>query len=267
MRRRSGLTLVEAMMGMVLFSMLSLVLIQAVREASKVWRRSSGASTAQLALRQAQRKLAGDFASTSFAQVSLGAGTIQLASGGRNGDVIWGLSAIDPATGNFMRKANGSPFFQANVLYYLAVPSQHSQIYGVSCPGFKDAAGLDQGCPHKMLIRKVIDFGPATLASDESTEETLMTAAQVANYLTQPTTLNVSFMQSEAGVRSVGLVTPGMLSLGVSKATTTGAQSIDFDASSVSLLEARKNLKLGSVDLSDADSTYHLKFTVSAGLP
>ncbi|ODT72646.1 hypothetical protein ABS71_07665 [bacterium SCN 62-11] len=267
MRRRAGVSLVEAMLAMALFGLLSLALAQAVREASKIWRRSTGETTARLSLRQTQRKITSDLSAGSIAQIGIAGGPVQLASGGRNGDAVWCLSAVDPASGNFQRKLNGSPFFQNNVLYYLAVPAQHAQLYGMTCPGFRDANGYDQGCPHKVLIRKVVDFGAATVAGDESSEETLMTASDVAAYLTQPAGLSVTSMQSEAGVRGVSLAAASLISLRAVKGTLTGAQSVDLDASALSLLDAQRTLRVGAVDLTDTDFTTHLRFTATAGLP
>ena len=262
MRRRAGVSLVEAMLAMALFGLLSLALAQAVREASKIWRRSTGETTARLSLRQTQRKITSDLSAGSIAQIGIAGGPVQLASGGRNGDAVWCLSAVDPASGNFQRKLNGSPFFQNNVLYYLAVPAQHAQLYGMTCPGFRDANGYDQGCPHKVLIRKVVDFGAATVAG-----ETLMTASDVAAYLTQPAGLSVTSMQSEAGVRGVSLAAASLISLRAVKGTLTGAQSVDLDASALSLLDAQRTLRVGAVDLTDTDFTTHLRFTATAGLP
>lgn len=267
MRRRKGVTLVEAMLAMALFGLLSLALAQAVREASKIWRRSTGETTARLSLRQTQRKISGDLSAGAMAQISVTTGPIQLASGGRNGDAVWCLSAVDPATGDFRRKSNGSPFFQNNVLYYLAVPTQHAQLYGMTCNGFRDSNGYDQGCPHKVLIRKVIDFGTPTVASDESSEEALMTVTEISAYLTRPAGLSVTSMQSEAGVRGVSLAAASLISLKALKGALAGAQSVELDASALSLLDAQRTLRVGSVNLEDTDFTTHLKFTATAGLP
>ncbi len=254
-------------MALTLFSLLSLALAQAVREASSIWRRSTGESTARLALRRCQNRLTSDLNSASFAASATGPGAVQLPSGGRNGDAVWCLSAIDPASGLYMRKANGNPFYQANVLYYLAVPTQHDQLYGQSCAGFRDAAGYDQGCPHKVLIRKVIDFGSATVPSDESTEEALMTQASLVGYLTHPASLNVSSMMSEPGVRQVQLASTSLLCLRATRSGVTGTRTFDLDASSLSLLDAQRHLAVGSSDLSDTAYTNRSVFAVSTGMP
>lgn len=267
MRLRQGLTLVETMLSLVLFGLLSVALSRAVVEASKIWRRSTGESSARLALRQTQRRLSTDLGASSFAQTATAPGLVQLASAGRNGDIVWCLSALDPVSGNYIRKDNGSPFFQCNVLYYLSVPSQHNQLYGSVCNGFNGPGGYDVGCPHKMLLRKVIDFATPTLLTDETTEETLMTAADLAAYLTQPATLSTASMLAEPGVRSVNLVTPALLNLRVTRSATAGFQSLDVDASSLSLLEAKRTIAVGSVDLDDTAFTSHLKFSPAPGLP
>jgi prepilin-type N-terminal cleavage/methylation domain-containing protein len=122
---------------------------------------------------------------------------------GSDGDVLWMLSAVDPVSGEFQRKDNGSPFWQRNVVYYAVCPDPG----GLEAMGFTGSglsvAGYEAACPHKVLIRLEIDSGPATTPGSDpsSTEETLLSFADLSGYLSRPAGLDCAAM-NRTGVQA-----------------------------------------------------------------
>lgn len=246
--RRRGVTLLELVVGFALFSVVGLLLVGAFVYSTKAWRGLSGSSTAQAALRKGQTVLQRDLRRTSFGSVRVTPSTASF--GVKDGDAVWFLSAIDPATGEFMRKTDGTPFWQRTILYYLTVPNNHNSVFGIACSGGADAQGYEVQCPHKVLIRKVIDAGSPTDPLDESTEEQVMTAADIAPYLTRPNGTDVSGMTAETGLSSVNIPASGLLSFRVQLAPDPQYDNeVRMRLLACATEAARREVAVGSVPL------------------
>jgi hypothetical protein len=186
-----------------------------------------------------------------------------LGGGGFDGDAIWFTSPLDPATGRVAHKANGSPLYLRNVIYYLVVPNGHSGLYGYDCAGDLGPSNYDDACPHKVLIRKVIDFaGPSV---DEASEEQPMSAAQVLPYLTRPTGLNAARMSAESGggnqVGPVQIVARELLWFSCNSKPPLPASPVQLELRASNLLRAQKSLVLGAAPLYSSALTEEARLT------
>lgn len=167
--------------------------------------------------------------------------------GGDDGEALWFLSPIDPVSGEMVfHSDDSSPVWQRNVLYYITVPLGHDAQFAQTCAGTAGPGNFDQACPHKVLIRKVIDSGAPTVATDESTEESLL--SDVSTYLTRPNGYNVSGIQ-ESGVEEVRIISTEMLSFRTFPGITP--QEIRVTLNAVPILEARREVALGTTPLHD----------------
>lgn len=258
--RRRGFTLVEVLVSFGIFALLSIVLATSLREGASVLRKAAASADVQGELRKARLGLAQDLARTSFTQTNSTTAPASLA--GADGDAVWFLSAIDPVSGEYRRKSDGTPFWQTNILYYLTVPSAHVSLYGYQCAGGADGAGYEDRCPHKMLIRKVIDLPPAT-TSAETSEETLIPGGSIAPYLTRPTTFNLAAMNGEAGLRSARVQAHSLLTFRVQRnANPSYPREVLIDLRAVATRNAEKEVKVGSVSLGQGRFTTQQLFSV-----
>ena len=261
-RRSRAFSLLEVTLSTALLSVLLVVLASALRGSQSLWRQTTGASEAEHQLRKACAALQRDipFCNRVYAQPVPG----HLAAGGFDGDVVWFTSPVDPATGLIARKANGSPLYLRNVLYYLIEPQGHAGLYGYDCPGGMGPGNYDDRCPHKVLVRKVIDFnGPS---SDEATEEQPMLPSEVLAYLTQPTGLSVASMTSESGggvqVGPVRIVAHDLLWFSCNSKASPNPVPVELELRATNLLRARKSLAVGSVSLYSSGLTEEMRLSL-----
>lgn len=260
-----GITLLELIVSVSIFSLVGLMLAAAFSAATNTWRSTSASSDAQLALNKARDDLVRDLQNTSFASVRVAGGATTL--GPPDGDVVWFLSAIDPSTGNYMRRSDGSPFWQRNILYYSIVPDNHSALFGYTCSGGADVDGYENQCPHKVLVRKVIDGGGATDPNDETTEETPLTASEASSYLTRPNGYDTSSMLAESGMTDVSLPSTNLLTFRVQLAPEPAWQrEVRVELGSVSILTAGREVRIGSTPLSTTRFYRNLTLSVFPGL-
>ncbi len=171
-----------------------------------LWRNISASEDASLGIKKAHRMVEHDLLQCNFNDMNTAIVPPSLASGG-DGTAVWCLSAAGP-TGATLMAPDGSAFWQRNILYYLVVPAGHTSCAGGSGPG-----NLDDRCPHKVLIRKVIDSGtPTSPASDPIADrEALLTGGAITAYLTRPNGFDVSAMMGEPGVTQVEIVANNLL--------------------------------------------------------
>ena len=183
---RRGLTIAEVIVSFSIFALLGVLLAYSLKQGLGVWTRSGSSSDAQTELRRVYSSLYSDLLRTDFSTVRRTVVGASLPGGGYNGDALWFLSAEDPAGGSALKKADGTPFWQRNILYYSIIPSNHDSLFHASCQGNSDALGYDTYCPHKVLIRQVIDGGGTTDPADESTEEQVLSPAEITDYILVP---------------------------------------------------------------------------------
>ena len=256
MRKQAGVTLLEMVVAFALFSLVGLVLATAFSKAGDIWRDVSGSNDTQVRLRKSQNSISTDLKRTSFESVGIISGTLSL--GPEDSPAFFFLSAIDPATGQFSRTRSGTPFWQRNILYYLTVPKDHAGLYGLTCSGAADGQGYDIGCPHKVLIRKVIDTGAVTLPSDESTMEEPLTAAEAVKYLTSPVRFDTSSMAIEPGLTDVSIVATNLLTMRAELAASARwPHEIRILLSTVDILNAQREKPIGQTAF-DLDSIHRL---------
>jgi type II secretory pathway pseudopilin PulG len=247
-RSARGLTLIELIVSISLFSLVGLLLAGSFVVAAGVWRTTSASTDSQRALTKAQDDLDRDLKRTSFASVRTALGPSSL--GSPDGDAIWFLSAVDPATGDFMRKVDGTPFWQRNILYYTVVPNNHPTLFGFTCSGGANADGYEVQCPHKVLVRKVIDDGVTTDLADESTVETSIAASAISTYLTRPSGYDTSAMLGESGVSDVSLPSTNLLTFRAQVAPDPEWQrEVRLELGAISILTAGREIQIGSVPL------------------
>ena len=242
------MSLAELVVVMAIFSLLLLILYTLMSQSVRIWHNVSGSETALLVLKKAQRILEADLLETSSPQSLVTKVPPSLPGGGRDGSAVWFLSAAGPA-GSLVQKPDGTAFWQRNVLYYLVVPGGHT-----ACAGGIGARGFDDCCPHKVLLRKTIDNPPPTDPSSDpsTTEETLLTNAEIQPYLTRPTSLNTAAMMGEPHVTSVEVVATNLLWFEVTRPTTGELQ---MDLRAVALEDASRKLTIGARSLGSSPFT------------
>lgn len=242
MSRKRGLTLIELAVAVGLFSLLMLVVAALFARTADVWRSINSADTAHRELRKARAALGRDLALANPARLSRAPVPSSL-GGGPDGEALWFLSPVDPASGQLVHKQDSSqPFWQRNILYYLVVPDDHDATFGMSCIGAPGPNGYEAACPHKVLIRKEIDSGVATIPSDEATEEVLV--SDIAPYLTRPAGYDLSGM-SEPGLQEARIVAVNLLTF--ESAATGVAGEVTVDLRAVAIEEARREISLGTL--------------------
>jgi hypothetical protein len=238
-RRVRALSLAEIIVVMGLFALLSLILSLALRQSSDLWVSSSSHQEATQVLRKVSLSLERDVPMISQDELDMMPVPSSL-GGGVDGDAVWFLSHINPVDGQPYLKADGTPFWQCNVLYYSVIPKNVDQL--ASRPVHVGATdGYEDRCPYKVLIRKVIDFGPATNPSDEVTEEVLMTPDDIAPYLTRPDKLSTTSMRGEPKLLDMELVGYPLLLFRASP--TSAPRGIQFDIRVVAVEKAERQAK------------------------
>ena len=242
-----------------LFAVLSLLMALALKQSSTLWVTSSSHQDANEVLRKISARLEKDVPMVSLEHLDIAPVPASL-GGGVDGDAVWFLSHINPTTGRPHLKADGTPFWQCNVLYYSVVPESVDQlstrpIRSGSTDGYEDR------CPYKVVIRKVIDQGTPTDPNDENSEEKLMSAADISAYLSRPDRLSVAAMAGEANLLDLEIVGyPVLLFRGSPIAAPEGVQ---FDIRAVAIERAHR-LDKGSESLLDSAATIRSELFVSA---
>lgn len=256
--RQAGFSLLEVLVVCTIFSLFLLVSYGLLSSGIGVWQRTSSSQDVSFQLGKARARLCDDLRPAAFAKVQVGRAPSP-APGQTEGDVLWFLSAIDPSTGAFCRKAtDGLPFYQRNVVYYLAAPTDHDALYGVSC-----ASNTDARCPHKFLIRRVFDRPQPTLpTSPPRLEEAIMLPGALGTLLPRPTGFGLRLPNTQA--ESDELVATGMLSWQVVRGAGVSAvdREIRITMSGFDAMDAGKKVQLGREDLSNSAYTHTIQFSV-----
>ena len=186
MKDERGLSLLEMLLAGTFFSLVALLSFLLLSRSVGLWTHVVEAESAGLELSKATQALRGDLLLADLGECKRAEVPASLPGGGKDGCALWFLSAVDPNSGELIRKPDGTPFWQKNVLYYLVAPSGHLDFCGIDCEGGLGPDGFDDRCPHKVLVRKVIDSGvPTNPETDpDATEEELLTDVSV--YRTRP---------------------------------------------------------------------------------
>ena len=252
-----GLSLMELILSFGLFTLLLVILSQALFDSSKLWRRVSGKTDSEFQLRKALMRLRGDLLEADIGQFRTNA----------NPPAVWFLSnQAPPSLGSpqdptpYIPQYNfdGTARWQRQVLYYLIKPADHDAVAGMSCPGSTSSA--DSICPHKVLIREEVDEN-----APPGTDPTNVFAAQALSdltaFLNAPTALNVAPMVTGQVVRAE-LVAINLLYLNVTVGPPGQPEEVDVDLRAVRLVDAAHNIQIGSADLGASPYTIQYPLTV-----
>lgn len=231
--KRRAFSVLEVVFACALMSVLIVVLGETMLQSQSVFRVTSGNNDTSALLRKVTQQLQRDLLQTNLKECAV------TNTPSNEGGAIWFLSNLEPGTREPRYKADGSPFWCRNILYYLVIPNGHLGLYGRTCPTAAGPSGHDEHCPHKFLIRKEIDTGAATNFADDNTVETLIPVGSISTYLTKPTGYNVAPMYSEAGVQQVKIV--GQLLLDFEANLGSGAVNTDVRAVALTRAERETN--------------------------
>lgn len=247
--RARGHTIVEVLIAASIFSVCLLVLAALFTQTQNLWRSINSRDVSRRELAKASASLQRDLKLASGQELSKTRVPPSLGSGD-DGEAIWFLSPVDPVSGQMVHRQDAKPFWQRNILYYLVVPANHNNSFQVNCLGTAGPGGYEVACAHKVLIRKVIDSGPATIPGNETTQETLVPS--VAAYLTRPNGLSVAAMAGEPNLKEVKIVATNLLYFAT---TAPGATQLDIELRAVAVELARHQMPLGSTSIYDSRYT------------
>jgi hypothetical protein len=249
LKPKRGFTLIELIVSMGAAVALFAVTFALLQTSVISWRRVAGDQDVSGQLLKAESWLKRDLFATAFTAIDTVDGPVTLT--GKDGDAVWFLSAIDPATDQFIRNDDGSPRWQRNILYYSVVPSgldvEHSG-------GGIDAGGYEVSYPYKFLVRKVIDNGSVTDPADPATQETLI--ADITPFLERPVKYNFPSGDSE----SLFIVARNILSFRV--ATSVAQRQVNITLQAANVEEAKKLFPIGGQTLEDPQFLMERQFSV-----
>jgi prepilin-type N-terminal cleavage/methylation domain-containing protein len=246
--RRAGFSLAELMIVAVLFSAFLGISYLILKSATESWHRTESSQDVSFELAKASFTLQSDLALTSSRQLRTTA----------DGSVLWFLSPIEPTTDEVGRKDDGTVLWQRNIVYFLTVPQDHDQLFGVSCQG------QDTRCPHKFLVRRVFDTSsPTDPRSTSTTEERLMSEAEVQTLTGSPRGFELDFpgLSSE----SDELVARGMLTFQVTREPAEYPGEVEVRLGGFDVMEAGKKVVLGQTPLDDSPYTHRVLFSSFPG--
>lgn len=211
--KRRGFTLPEVLITMTVGTILLAGGYFMITMASDTYRHISGHEDGALQMKKASRQMQVDLLGSFSAATGVHAAP---GPGGTNGDAVVLLSSRkeDRADGATCVTATGAPYWQRNIIYYPAIPT------GDTCAGGVNGDGYEDMCPHKVVIRKVVDSGPPTRPAEDggipaADKEELLT--DVSTYLTRPSGLGTTAMLSEPGVTSAEIVATNLLTIRAEK--------------------------------------------------
>lgn len=270
-RRSSGFTLLEMFVALTIFGGIMVITTMLLRQSVWIWTSGDSRESAALVLRKARTNLMRDLARADVdtgpdGELHMDQMKVPETLGGS--DALWFLSA-EGADGVFQRDNDGYPFWQQNILYYLAKPANHDELYGMSCAAGSNPLG-DDFCPHKALIKVVIDNPPETdplpppgnPPPPSATPETLLTASEASAYIMAPTGNDVSALQSVNGVKEARVITTGVLWFKVTTAPGAVDSGRQIDLRAVAVKEASKQVSVGNVSLLNQPATLKNIFSV-----
>ncbi|MBN9416141.1 MAG: hypothetical protein J0I12_11925 [Candidatus Eremiobacteraeota bacterium] len=245
MMRRRAFTLLELCLAGALLTLFMFVGYTMLRMAEKVYYQVSGNEDATMQLKRAVRMLHKDLISALADTVgSAGAPALNvvnvpasLPGGASDGTGVCLLSPYRNGSGEMVMNTDG-PEWQRNIIYYTVVPG------GDPCAGGADANGFDDRCPHKVLVRKVLNLG--------TTPQTPLPIGSIAGHLTRPLSpKDISNFSSEANLTESQIVAHGLVGLRVQTHSTHPALMQDeviFTVTAFNQPRSRK-LAVGSVAL------------------
>lgn len=208
----SGFTLVEILIAMVMAGMLFGFGYALLDMSARVYHQVSGHNDGELQMKKLSRRLQKELVASKFDAIKT-APVADTAGTASDAVSMLSLNSTDRANGPVCTTVAGEPFWQRNVLFYLARP------LGDTCTPQADAGGYEDVCPHKIAIRKVIDSGVTTepLPAGDPVNDMEEPLDNLAPYLTRPSSnYDVTAMLAEPGVTDVEVVAVNLLSMRLS---------------------------------------------------
>lgn len=252
MMLRRGFSLVESLISLAVLSGLLVLLAMATQYSESALRQTVGSVDASTQLKRTARWLHRDLLQTSASKIESCA--VPPAAGLAEGRALWFLSCLD-SSGKPTRDNAGGPAWKRNVLYYSIKPQQHTALVGFLCqPG--GLTGLDDFCPHKVLIRKEIRYQPG------SGPELLIPPSAIGTYLKAPNQMDFSVVRDAPG-QSVTVLARQLLTFDA-RVQNAG---VDISIQAVELARAKRQLAVGSQSLSGSKFTQSYEFRVLPDLP
>ncbi|MCA9776021.1 MAG: hypothetical protein KC800_04865 [Candidatus Eremiobacteraeota bacterium] len=256
-----GLTIVEMMLVMTITALVFAVTQALLARTIDMWWKVNANADAQQQIYKAQNFLERDLAGAAY-ETEAGRETIRIEKTpaelinliGSDGDVLWFLSAVDPVSGNFVRK-DGKPFWQRNILYYAVTPTS-LETFDFSGAGMS-VGGYESACPFKVLIRKEIDFGDPT-DPDSTDPEPLLSYSDLTGFLNRPVGYSTAAMGTVSS--SVRPISGNILTFRADLVPSTRGVNIDLRATAVN--RAKREKPIGDRDLSGDAATQQLILTL-----
>lgn len=270
-RRSAGFTVIETFTALAIFSGIMIVTTMLLRQSVWVWTAGDSREDASIVLSKARTAMNRDLLQADLDPGDAGElhfGRTQTPPGLGGGDAIWFLSAAGPDN-SFERNVDGLPHWQRNVLYYLAKPQNHDARYKQSCSSGSNPAG-DDVCPHKMLIRVVIDNPPVTVPWPDppakpgpgDLPEELIDSSEIASYLIAPNGLDLSGILAQPGVVEARIITTGLLWFKVAPASGAPTAGLEVDLRALAIKEAAKVVPVGSISVLNDPKTLSSVFSL-----
>lgn len=156
-----GASLLELIFVFALFSALTLISVVCLKQVSGVWQKSSSRDRALRDLLKAESVLHRDLVNASKGHRQSQFGPILAGTGGVN--TSDGLALVLPHTEQegLALSLGGSVVLNRLVTYYLAAPSNLTQLTGLNHNFVADSQGYEDQCAYKWLIRRESDAIPA----------------------------------------------------------------------------------------------------------
>ncbi len=247
MKRESGagFSLPELLIVITIFSGFLLLVHYLLSSGLGAWRRTASSQDSGLQLVKAQKALRNDLQASGVTVTTIAS----------SGDALWMLSAVDPDNGEILRKDDGTPLWRRNVLYYLAIPTEHDRIFRQAC------LNRPYHCPHKLLIRRVFDH-PNSPAPDDDIEALMTEAEFRARALaTSGMSPNISGPVAE----STDIVATGMVSFEVHRGAGDWSGEIEYRLRAFNGEGVGKVSALGREDLRNSPFTHEILGSVFPG--
>ena len=255
---RRGFSLPELLIVASIFSVFLMATYIFLDSGLAVWERTASSQDVSFQLQKAKSDLGRELSQAKFSKSAL-AESYSPGLESSQGDVLWFLSAYDSKSQRAVRRPNGSAFWQRNILYYLKVPNQHDKFFDTACSGHYKT------CPHKVLVRKVIDSGPVTSPSSSLVnEEALLFAGSIAGFLTAPD--GFSFPSQGPSVESAEIVATGLLSFRLTASPKEGTQKeYAIKLAGFDVEKAGRKLHFNKEDIFQSPYTHFIDFSVFPG--
>jgi hypothetical protein len=249
MRRMRGISLPELLLVMALFSLFLLIPYQVMKSGLMVGLRTESSEDVAFQLRRAYVSLGKDLRTSSRLQMNV--------DESERHSVLWFLSAVDEETGQLVLKEDGKPFWQRNIIYFTAIPEDHDSYYGVRC-------SQTSYCPHKVLVRRVVDAGPLTEPdSAESEIEEILTPSLVQDWVERPGSLTeLGFTNSAEEDR---LIATGLLDFKVVLEPEGWDKEISCTLKGFSNKESGKSVAIGAHSLENSPFTHEIEASFFPG--